>query len=389
MVIAYDRQVRDEEYESRGEERQALDGDTGRGCVGLQEQTDQQPRKQYESGRAHCAAQQGREQRDASRFPHALAVADAEVVAYDRLRRLRDGVADHERERSVVARDAERAHAVVAQVAHKGVVSHEHQHSHRKLAEHGRRAYAALVADIAERQTQALSAPLHPLGAHRAREEEQIAHCHDAARRAAQRRGEGRAAHAPTQRKYEQIVESDVENRRGHAAPHGRIRRAVDADDEKRDRDPHVEHDRGHEPQHVVEHRGQQRLRGAQRYGDMARECHYEYRGDDGDDGHEYEGLRYVHPRRAQPSSTHVDGYHHRASRADHEAQSREDQKQRYADVHRRDAVAAHAVADEDAVDGRHGRDAEHAQQSGDEKAAEKFRYFHRAEIDSVSLHNM
>ena len=82
-----------------------------------------------------------------------------EIVTDDGLRRLRDGVADHEDERHVIASYSEGAHAVIAQIAHEYLIADEYEHGHRTLAQQCRRTDAALVADVAQRQTQALTAP--------------------------------------------------------------------------------------------------------------------------------------------------------------------------------------------------------------------------------------
>lgn len=76
-----------------------------------------------------------------------------------------------------------------------------------------------------------------------------------------------------------------------------------------------------------------------------------------------------------------------RTAGSDHQSEACEDHQQRNADVDGGDAVAADPMADKNAVGDRDGRDAEHAQQRGDEKLAEQAAYMFRPEVQCVSFH--
>lgn len=89
-----------------------------------------------------------------------------------------NGIADHKHERYVVASDPERANPVVPQVTHKYLVTDKHQRRQRRFAEQSRRTDPALVADIAQREPQALPAPFHRVQSQMAGKKQQIGKSH-------------------------------------------------------------------------------------------------------------------------------------------------------------------------------------------------------------------
>ena len=159
LIVTYSRQIQDEADESCGDERKPVDGDSCRRHRGIHEQSDQPFRTIDEKQGNRRAAHHGSQQRDPLRCRHTAMQSRTEIVTDDGLRRLRDGVADHEDERHVIASYSEGAHAVIAQIAHEYLIADEYEHGHRTLAQQCRRTDAALVADVAQRQTQALTAP--------------------------------------------------------------------------------------------------------------------------------------------------------------------------------------------------------------------------------------
>ena len=387
LEVSDDGQVQDEADAARSEEREARRGDL-RGPVGrVEEEAHEQPRRRREAERHERPAPEGRQQGDAAGGNNARPLHAAEVVADDRLRRLGDGVADHEDEGHVVAGDPEGPDPRIAEVVHEDPVSGEHQHGHRRLAQQGRRADPALVADVAPHQTEALAAPLERVEAQRPGTAEQVAEDDRPAQHDADRRGEGGPHDAPAEREDEQVVEHDIRGGREQAAPHGQPRCAVEADDIEPDGDPELGNQPRHEPDEVVDHLRQQVPRRAQQQGDLPREGEDQRHGQRREERDEEHRLRDVDPCGLVLAPCEVDRGDHRAAGARHQPRPREEHQQRDAEVHRGDAVAAHAVSHENAVDDRHRRHAEHPQQGGDEESPEEVAHAEPPQINRVPFH--
>ena len=113
--------------EAGGHQGHAGRGDAVAVGAGAEEKRGNVFHSEGEGGREEDSGTDGGEQGDFAGFHYPAPFAGAVVVADNRLRGLRDGIARHEDERHDVAGDGERSHAILAQVSHKHVVTGEHQ----------------------------------------------------------------------------------------------------------------------------------------------------------------------------------------------------------------------------------------------------------------------
>ena len=111
LIIPDDDQVHDEKDETRRKQRKPFDSDKGSRRIGIEEEPDQYTGTADEQSHRGHTAHNSRCQCDPSCLYHPPRSACPEVIANDRLCRLRNGVADHEHKRNVVAGDAERSDA--------------------------------------------------------------------------------------------------------------------------------------------------------------------------------------------------------------------------------------------------------------------------------------
>ena len=109
----------------------------------------------------HCDRKPAGERRQNGKtlgFPDSHAQTKSVVVADNRLRRLRYGIAYHEHKRAIIASYAEGSHTVIAHVSHEYDIAHKHKNAHCRLAEQCGYSYFTLVTDITQCQHKALGA---------------------------------------------------------------------------------------------------------------------------------------------------------------------------------------------------------------------------------------
>ena len=182
--------------------------------------------------------------------------------------------------------------------------------------------------------------------------------------------------YAPLEGKNENPVQHQVDDGRNQAAAHGQFGRTVQPDDEQGYGNPDLKGPRRHKPLQVVNGQGNQIVGGSEQpYRRFRKNSHYGG-GDGRDEGGKQEGLRYIEPRHLAFAPRKVDGCHYGAPHANHQPDARVQHIERYGDVYGRYSVATHSLSHKDAVNGRYGRHAQHAQQRGDKVFSEKFHTF-------------
>ena len=134
--------------EAGGHQGHAGRGDAVAVGAGAEEERGNVFHSEGEGGREEDSGTEGGEQGDFAGFHYPAPFAGAVVVADNRLRGLRDGIARHEDERHDVAGDGERSHAILAQVSHKHVVTGEHQDRYAALSEESGEAETELITDV-------------------------------------------------------------------------------------------------------------------------------------------------------------------------------------------------------------------------------------------------
>ena len=232
LEIADRDDVHRKENESRSEQRKPPDGNRTGGAGAVDEHGHDPAAEQRRKAEEPQSGRHGRQERQPEGLAHARAVSRTEIVAQNRLGRLPDGVVDHEDDREEVAGDAERRHAVLAQIADENVVPGEHHHGDGPLAEEGRKPQPAHVAHIAEGQAHALAARLHTAQAHDVAAASQVAEDHPRTHDITEARGQRRTRHAPAEDEDENVVQHDVDDRRNGVAKHRVVGRPVEPDEE-------------------------------------------------------------------------------------------------------------------------------------------------------------
>lgn len=168
-------------------------------------------------------------------FTHPTDVAGTVVEADDGLRRLGNGVVDHDDDGVEIAGHAEGGDAVFTQCADKDVVAREQNHRHGQFAQHGGEAAARHVADVARRQISAGEAEFQAAEMKRLRAQRHIPDDHRGGDSTAERRGQGAAGNAHLQGKHKQPVQKDVEQAGDDLQHGGKLGRGVEAYDEGAD----------------------------------------------------------------------------------------------------------------------------------------------------------
>lgn len=233
--------VGDVEYVAEGEEGQALNGYTGGVAFLADEQSYEGTGQEYEEHHADEAAEYGGDYRQAAYREYAVHLAGSVVEADYRLGRLGHGVAEHEYEGGVVAGYAECTYTVVTEVAHEDLVAHEHEYGDGGLTQQGRGADLALVSDVAQAQPHALTAEFEPDETDSPCPQQEVSYTHAASYDYADAGGYGRTLYAHVEREDEQPVEYGIDYRSDDRAPHGVLWRTVQADNEERYGQPHLE----------------------------------------------------------------------------------------------------------------------------------------------------
>ena len=379
--------VGDVEDVAEGEEGQAVDGDAGGVALLADEQAYEGAGQEHEYGHPDSAADDGGDDGQAAGGRYPVHPAGSVVEADNRLCGLGHGVAEHEDEGGVVAGHTEGAYAVVSEVAHEDLVAHEHEDGDGGLTEQGWGAYLALIADVAHTQAHTLAAHFQFDQAHNPGPQQQIADAHAAAYDDADACGYGRTLDAHSEREDEEPVEDGVDQSRYDRAPHGVLRRSVQADDEERHREPHLEGQGRDYPQQVVQYEGHQMFRGAEHPGRSLGEGHDETCYERGYDSHEEYGLGDIEPGGFDLAAGQVNRCYHGTARTGHQPETGEYHPYRYADIDGGYTVAAYSVPYEDTVDGRDRRHAHHPQQCGYEILTEQGRDVYCSKIDSIALH--